>query len=314
MKRLMTAAATAALLAGVPVLGHADDDSRRYEAWQGGYQTPEHTERLVDELNELIRQAERDNAANPRFLDDLRSAIDRHERIDRRLEDGRDDRVGETPASYGEIADDFSDGNFTADPAWTVAQGEWFVTRHNRLASFVDTSQELKPEEGIKRLFEGLLGNNTGREGRDDGRAVNVASSIFLRDRISNAFDLETRLASGGDGLLEIGVYQGAEGRNGYRVQFSDEGWMRLVRVGRSITTLRQADFSFPDTASNNRRIGEYDVRWRRGLDGRIQVWVDGVEKFDMVDNGFRDPFDGFRMVNANGRHGMDAIRIKLLE
>ena len=312
MKRLMIATVSAAVLSlSLPAFAQNDDD-RRYERWRGGYETPEHTERLVEQLNDLIRQAERDRAASPGFLRDLREALQRHEAADNRLAQGAG-RNGRA-VTYPEIADDFSDGTFTADPAWTVAQGEWFVTRENQLASHVDVSRSATPEEGIKRLFEGLLGNNRGREGREGGRAVNVASSIFLTHDISNAFDLETRLFSGAEGLLEIGVYQGSDGRNGYRLQFSEEGWMRLVRVGSSIATLRQADFTFPAAVANSTRPEPYDVRWRRSENGRMQVWVDGVEKFNLIDNGFRDPFDGFRMVNANGRHGMDAVRIKLLE
>lgn len=323
MKRLMIAAATmAALGAALPALAQ-NDDGRRYDAWRGGYETPAHTQRLVDEIRDLIRRAERDRAADPRFLDDLKAALRRHEQADA---DARaagtaasEPAPAEEPAPVAEpvappeIFDDFADGDFSANPTWTVAQGSWFVTRGNQLLSLVDTTRGAAPEEPIKKLFEGLLRQNQDRNDRQsDGRTVGVASSIFLQQPITNAFDMHARLISGGAGFLEFGVYQGSDGRNGYRIQLADDGRMRLIRVGRSVVTLQEADFAFPDPTGTGRRSAHYDVRWLRDADGRMQVWIGDVQKFDTIDVGFRDSFDGFRMVNGNGRHGLESIRIVL--
>lgn len=298
------------------VAGKVVAEDRTYEAWKdpdapadAQYQTPEHTEALVQELTELLRAGRRDRAAAPAFLDDLQAAIERHRQADR-------DLIAATapPPVLPRIAnveDDFSDGDFTRNPAWELARGEFFVARGARLFSFVQGQQQAaQPQsdgDAVVKLFGTLLGANQ-QNSRDTGSVE--PSAIFLPAEITNAFDLRTRLMSDErlGGVFELGVYQGNRRESGYRLQFAGDGKARLIRVGRSVVVLRDADFRFP--ALQNRRPGTYDVQWVRDRDGLMTVSVDGVVIMRATDNGFRDDFEGFRLINAEGRHGMDAIRI----
>lgn len=323
----------AALLASTILAGSADAQQRRYDEWrdpnapQQVYETPKHTEELVRELKELIRIGRRDRAAAPRFLDDVQAAIDRHEQGEQQARNAAPP-VAQTPALQpspqpvraANIEDDFSDGDFTNGVTWEVIGGEYFITRRGRLASFVELPKQnngaTSQNEAVIQLFGTLLGGKKqNAPQQQSSEPVSTEAAVILLTReITNAFDLRTRLASDSraGGTLEIGMFQGADARNGYRIQFTDEGRVRLIRVGRAVRVLQEEAFSFPPL-TQDRRPGTYDVRWVRSRRGRMQVFINGVEAIDVADQGFRDDFDGFRMVNADGRHGMDAIRIKML-
>ncbi len=323
MKRRTTAAI---LLSGILLTSAADaQQQRRYDEWRDPNQPSaaekqaEHTEALIMELRELIRIGRRDRAASPRFLDDLEDALSTHRRAQQQVRANPAPQPEPEPERIADFNDDFSDGDFTRGLKWQVARGEFFVTRRGRLASFVELPRQStggnNQNEAVIKLFGKLLGANTQQQQSSNGEPVsNEAAAIFLAKDISNAFDMRMRLASDSraGGTLEIGVFQGNDGRNGYRVQFTEEGRVKLLRVGRTVKVLQEEAFTFPPLAQD-RRPGTYDVRWLRSRRGRMQVFIDGREAIDIADLGFRDDFDGFRMVNAEGRHGMDAIRVKML-
>jgi hypothetical protein len=79
----------------------------------------EGTDALIDRLETLIERAERDRAADPNFLRDLRDA----------LEDFEGSQV------VAVIVDDFSDGDYTRNPRWSVVEGNFSVERNRGLRS-----------------------------------------------------------------------------------------------------------------------------------------------------------------------------------
>ncbi|WP_417513027.1 hypothetical protein [Minwuia sp.] len=312
--------------------GAAEAQTRTYNEWQdpAAQQARERqTDQLISELRQILAAGRRDRAADPRYLDDLQRLLDRHEAAERAATAATPPAPQTEPAApraditpdrgrWRHVQDDFSDGDFTNNPRWIVAQGEYFITRSGRLSSIVrlneTNSRRNERLDPVAELFGRLLGRPLGdqRQGRDD-RVSTEQAAIFLPHRLTNAFDLTATLASDAraGGLLEIGVYQGDDGRNGYRLQFTDQGVVKLVRVGQSVVQLRSAAFTFP--ARVNNRPGTYAVRWVRSKKGRMHVWVSGTKVFDVTDNAFRDDFHGFRMVNANGRHGLDSVAIKVV-
>ena len=318
-------AALAAALISIGMTGaiEAQAQDRKYRAWQddqGRFQEyPEHTQRMLDELEKLLADGKRDRAASPAFLNDFEQILKRHEKAERRADrkEARQERRERQPS----IVDDFSDGNFTESPAWDLVRGEYFIARGNRLFSFVAPTDNTQPSadnnaEKIVQLFGALLQANQNRDEdntRENSRAINEPAVILLPQRIENAFDLKTKLMSDDNtgGVFELGVYQGRDARNGYRLQFTADK-ARLIVVGRSVTAIAETNFAFPQ--SSGRRPGTYDVRWVRSKNGRMQVFVDGNRILNVANNGFQDAFDGFRMVNAEGRHGMDSISITMLD
>ncbi len=74
---------------------------------------------LVQEITELIEAAERARAADPKFLEQLRQVLEEYQ----------------GPKLVQLMHDDFSDGNFTRNPRWRQAEGEFTVDRGRGLRS-----------------------------------------------------------------------------------------------------------------------------------------------------------------------------------
>jgi hypothetical protein len=312
--RARALAAAAGMCAAVTLATAAEAQDRRYQEWRdpdAAADLPPHTEKLIEDLERLVRQGRRDRAASPDFLTDLENALARH----RRAQDQARTSGGGFGAIGGradrDLFDDFRDGDFTRNPEWRLVRGEFFVARDHRLFSFVapQGGQPRNDTEAVVQLFGTLLGARQGDSGSGD-RGADEPAVILLPERIDNSFEIRADLMgdSRTGGLLEMGVYQGRDARNGYRLQFTGDGVVRLVRVGRSVVELGAGPFEFPRVV--NGRPGTYKMRWQRRDDGRMLVHVNGRRVLDVTDRGFRDDFDGFRLVNAEGRHGLDEIRI----
>ncbi len=124
----------------------------RYGSWQKN--SPQGQSDLLQELDGLVGEAEQARAADPRFLRDLRALIRRHSNA--------------WPVAL--IYDDFADGNFTANPAWSVASGSFRVLRGGGLhtaANEQTRNQEPRRKEdsrdaAVRLLGQLLLGNKGG--------------------------------------------------------------------------------------------------------------------------------------------------------
>ena len=72
---------------------------------------------LVEEISELIEEAEKSRAADPKFLNELRQALDEYQ----------------GPKFVELMKDDFHDGNISRNPRWNTAEGEFTVSRRHGL-------------------------------------------------------------------------------------------------------------------------------------------------------------------------------------
>ena len=186
----------------------ADDRPSEQERAGGGM-----VHELVRDLEALIGDAESANAADPRFLGDLRDRIDDFEAA---------------PSLHlpNAVRDVFSDGDFTDDPRWIVAGGAFTVDPELGLRSVVRMPQAAakKPIETIEDLAERAKGTLTdilgAREYVDVAEAAPEPAHIFTRAAIGNAFKLEvvlsSRIALKG-ARLEIDVFQGITHASGSR-------------------------------------------------------------------------------------------------
>ena len=246
---------------------------------------------FVDRLNTLIDEGETARAADPRFLRDLRDLARGYDRPWRKLV----------------LSDDFGDGNFTADPAWTVTAGRYWVEGGWGLRSKVDPAAAQPQQQGkvsgrdaALAILGTILGQAAG-QGEGGGPAATgpaAAAAIHTGVRITNAFSIEIELSSWlGQGRLEFGPYQGADRATGYRLAYTPGGALELLRVSPwSSSVIERA--AGPLTLEDKKA---HRIEWTRRPDGAMAVVLDGEPLFTAVDRGVTDPFDGFLMVNRGG-------------
>ena len=246
---------------------------------------------VVDRLNTLIDEGEKARAAAPRFLRDLRDLARGYDRPWRKLV----------------LSDDFGDGNFTADPAWTVTAGRYWVEGGWGLRSKVDPAAAQPQQQGkvsgrdaALAILGTILGQAAG-QGEGGGPAatgVAAAAAIHTGVRITNAFSIEIEISSWlGQGRLEFGPYQGTDRATGYRLAYTPGGALELLRVSPwSSSVIERA--AGPLTLEDKKA---HRIEWTRRPDGAMAVVLDGKPLFTAVDRGVTDPFDGFLMVNRGG-------------
>ena len=101
-----------AALAGIAARAQTDGTTApRYSEWQGGDSGKE-LQDFVAKLKSLVDQADKAKAADPLFIQDLRNLI----------------ASASAPAAQPTarlLYDNFRDGNFTTNPAWTARAGPW---------------------------------------------------------------------------------------------------------------------------------------------------------------------------------------------
>ena len=95
----------ALLIASLPFTALAQDKPR-YGTWQSDQ---DQVQTLAEELLRQVDEAARARAADPRFLDDLRALADKYV----------------NPWPHLLVQEDFANRDFTANPAWTVASGQF---------------------------------------------------------------------------------------------------------------------------------------------------------------------------------------------
>ncbi|MEK9673165.1 MAG: hypothetical protein VW268_11790 [Rhodospirillaceae bacterium] len=100
---------------------------------------------FTDKLNKLVDETERARAADPNFLRDLRDLAR---------------SAGSSTAGGMKLvaSNDFADGDFTQNPAWTVTQGEYFIEngwglRNKAQQAGQQGNQNLSNEEKAMALF-----------------------------------------------------------------------------------------------------------------------------------------------------------------
>ncbi|MCB2102962.1 MAG: hypothetical protein KDE22_18945 [Rhodobacterales bacterium] len=295
----MKTAFVAPLLAAVVLAtaGSAAAQDSRYQRWVDP-ETAQQKETLLEDLRALVDKAERDRAADPYFLRDLRALIQKYD----------------VPALVELLFDDFSDGDFTSRPAWRVTSGQYWIERGYGLRSAVATAIAAQPQEDEKKskkqqrqelaaaLIGSLLGGqqNGGQEPASGGSPTTPPAAVIeTRLALPNAFTLDLDVASfKAPGQFEVGVFQGSADL-GYRLIYvaGPVPEMQLRRVSSRGSGLIGASSGLAALEDNK----VHALSWSRGPDGTMTVRLDGADVVVARDAGFRDPFDGLVLVNGGG-------------
>jgi hypothetical protein len=287
-------------------------DEPRYRSWAapsaGG------TQDMVEQLRALIEEAERANAADPRFLADLKALA------------GAFDQT----APMEILHDDFRDGDYTAGVAWTVTSGRWWVEEAVGLRSLVaaqapaqapaaESKQRQSGEDIAKAVIGNLIGQMAGQQqqqqqqqgGRPAAAADTVPAEIEVARVIPNAFSARLEITSREKaGELRAGVYQGSmRGGWGYAIGYTPGAatGLRLMRLSRGAPTVIASHDGGLDLEDGRLHV----IEWARTLAGEITVAVDGQPLIAVTDTGLRDAFDGFALANLGGDYALRDLSIR---
>lgn len=261
---------------------------------------------LVDRLKEVIQRGER-GRGDGATLNQLRDLVRRYD----------------WPWRVKLLFDDFSDGDFTNNPAWTVGRGDFRVVRGSGLRSYVGADSPARPAPAERgggsggSTLEGILGGilRGVLEPPTPGnqlRGVLPVAEISIPLAIGNAFALRLRIVARErppeGARVEFGVFRGNDRDWGYRLAYvpGPRPALELVRLtpGRSAVVERFEGV----TGLEDGRAHQLELRRER--DGNMQVWVGNRELIRTVDRGVSDVFDGFTILNGGGEYIFERIEL----
>lgn len=249
---------------------------------------------MVDQLRVITDRAKLDRSGDYRLLQQLRDLA------------GRYDRPWRTTL----LDDSFSDGNFTANPVWSVASGRFTVDTRYGLRSRVTPPTSYKFGSGSQsdsaaavKLFGAILGavtkQRTGNSGQQAARAeIHTGLAIGDAFSIEVEFGAFTKAVEGGG--FEFGVYRGARRDSGYRLIYSQGAapGLTLVRLTPNLVSTI-ARFTLAKGLEDS---AYHRLTLRRGPGGAMDALLDG----EVVMNGVHvdtvnEPFEGITLINRGG-------------
>ncbi|MFC4352013.1 peptidoglycan-binding protein [Fodinicurvata halophila] len=202
------------------------------------------------------------------------------------------------------LSDDFADGNYTANPEWRVATGD-FSVRNGGL-----TSRKVQPrEESVQGTGMELLGSVLERElgirlpSQGDAAAAHTTVSIPDSFRIST--ELSGRDFAGGQ--LNIGPYRGRQLGNGYRLVYLEGNAepLALLRItDDDQLVLDSTSLSLSDDQT-------LSLDWQRQDNGLMTVSSNGDVLLQARDRAFSGGFDGVSLINAGGEWTLHSVTVE---
>ncbi|WP_372613111.1 peptidoglycan-binding protein [Halomonas sp.] len=216
------------------------------------------------------------------------------------------------------LQDDFSDGDYRRNPAWTVLSGRFNVDRDGlrTVVELPDESASTAPSlrsdrpEDIGLAILQLVLEQTGTVQPGAAPTATETARIFVASPIRNAFKMELDLASRQrEGSLEVGVFQGNRPGGGYRLVYHPDSrpGLSLMRL----TSNSSEVIASSDDSLNLEDGSFHTLAWTRNQNGGMRISVDGQRVIQARDTSFREPFQGFVLANHGGDYSLGRIRVE---
>jgi hypothetical protein len=272
----------------------AQDSTSKYQQWPGAEGGSEDVDQLVQDIQKLIDQAERDKAADPQFLEDLRGVLSDYQ----------------NPWTARVLYDDFRDGNYTSNPTWTVSGGVFKVKKegfHVGLKSSVIPQGVTQTQQSTGNVVLDIL--NAANPQQQQPTSFQY-SAIYTPVKVSNAFAARIEFTSVDRfGRMDFGPYQGPSGAIAYRVAYlpgQTKDSLRLIRIT-SKGSVAIATYKGALNLEDNRR---HVLEWTRDRNGVMNVTLDGQDMMQATDRTITKPFDGFLMINSGGTYWVRSVTV----
>jgi hypothetical protein len=292
----------------------AIDSGSRYQSWQPpAGETVQMTQQnnqstmqnMIDELNQLIDDADKARAADRNFIQDLRDVVNQYD----------------WPWRKTLLEEDFTDGYLETKSQWKIIAGDYKLKRglglHSNIVAQEPTSkssEKLSDEEAAAALIGAIFNQamKTKKNKPDDSASKQQYASnasIISKTTVTNAFaiklDIDVRSQQG---EIEIGVYQGQPHGNGYRLVFlpGPSASIEVQRIGSRGT-------SIIDVADKVNAKGDkvHQILWTRSKQGNMTIKLNDNVILKLADRTFKDKFNGVIINNEGGEFALQRMTIQ---
>lgn len=272
----------------VPAL--AENVVPTYQPWTGTQQGKA-TQKLLTDLKAKVAQAEKDQAASPDFLEDLKKLIADYE-------------AATIVSQAKPFIDNFSDNEFATNPTWKVTAGTWQVDKSGSNRGLVSKIRQ-------QANLNSLLGNLLNPQGTAQ-QANPQYAAIYTKAKLPGTFTASTKFTSKDRyGGLQVSLYQGASAQNQYRVSYQPGNSQALLlqRVAASGATL----LGSYNGAINLEDGNAHELTFSRDAAGKMMVLLDGQTVIAASDKTLTGDFDGILLTNIGGSYWIREVAVKPL-